>query len=43
MVTASAAERDTALAKGEVRPDDVLEAPKVKRGEPENVPARSPT
>ncbi len=39
IVTVSAAERDMALAKGEVRPDDVLEAPR-KRGEPERAPAR---
>ena len=39
LVTVSAAERDAALAKGEVRPDDVLKAPR-KRGEPENAPPR---
>ncbi len=39
LITVSAAERDAALAKGEVRPDDVLKAPR-KRGEPENAPPR---
>jgi hypothetical protein len=39
IVTVSAAERDVALSKGEVRPDDVLEAPR-KRGEGENAPPR---
>jgi len=39
LVTLSAAERDAALAKGEVRPDDVLEAPR-KRGEAENAPPK---
>jgi hypothetical protein len=39
LVTVTAAERDAALAKGDVRPDDVLEAPR-KRGEPENAPPR---
>ena len=39
LVTVTAAERDAALAKGEVRPDDVLEAPR-KRGEPDNAPPR---
>ena len=39
IVTVSPAERDAALAKGEVRPDDVLEAPR-KRGDPENAPSR---
>jgi very-short-patch-repair endonuclease len=39
LVTVTAAERDFALANGEVRPDDVLEAPR-KRGEPENAPPR---
>lgn len=39
MVTVSAAERDMALAKSEVRPDDVLEAPR-KRSEPKNAPVR---
>ena len=38
-MTVSAAQRDEALAKGEVRPDDVLEAPH-KRGEPENATPR---
>ena len=38
-VTVSPAERDEALAKGEVRPEDVLEAPR-KRGAPENAPPR---
>jgi hypothetical protein len=35
IVTVTAAERDAAVAKGEVRADDVLEAPR-KRGEPAN-------
>jgi hypothetical protein len=39
LVTVMAAERDVALAKGEVRPNDVLDAPR-KRGEPENAPPR---
>jgi hypothetical protein len=39
IITVSAAERDTALAKGEVRPDDILDAPR-QRGEPENAPRR---
>lgn len=39
LVTVLATERDAALAKGEVRADDVLEAPR-KRGEPENAPPR---
>ena len=39
LVTVTAAERDAALAKGEVRPDDVLESPR-KRGEPDNAPPR---
>jgi hypothetical protein len=39
LVTVTASERDTALAKGEVRAEDVLEAPR-KRGEPENRPPR---
>ena len=39
LVTVTAAERDAALAKGEVRPDDVLSAPR-KRGEPEEAPPR---
>ena len=39
LVTVTAAERDAALAKGEVRPDDVLEALR-KRGEPDNAPPR---
>ena len=39
LVTVDAARRDEALAKGEVRPDDVLVAPR-KRGEPENAPPR---
>lgn len=38
-ITVTTAERDDALAKGEVRPDDVLIAPR-KRGEPENAPPR---
>ncbi|MGA9283444.1 MAG: hypothetical protein WBW00_19465, partial [Pseudolabrys sp.] len=36
-VTVTAAGRDEALAKGEVRVDDVLESPR-KRGEPETAP-----
>ena len=39
LVTVTAAERDAALARGDVRPDDVLDAPR-KRGEPENAPPR---
>jgi hypothetical protein len=39
LVTVTAAERDNALAKGEVRPDDVLDALR-KRGEPESAPPR---
>jgi very-short-patch-repair endonuclease len=39
IVTVSAVERDVALSKGEVRPDDVLEAPR-KRGESENAAPR---
>jgi hypothetical protein len=39
LVTVIAAQRDAALAKGEVRPEDVLEAPR-KRGEPGNAPPR---
>ena len=39
LVTVTAAERDAALASGDVRPDDVLEAPR-KRGEPDNAPPR---
>lgn len=39
LITVSAAERDAALAKGEVRHDDILDAPR-KRGEPENAPPR---
>ena len=39
LVTVDATRRDEALAKAEVRPDDVLEAPR-KRGEPENAPPR---
>jgi very-short-patch-repair endonuclease len=39
LVTVTAAERDAALASGEVRPDDVLEAP-MKRGELDNAPVR---
>jgi hypothetical protein len=38
-VTVTAAERDEALAKGEVRVDDVLESPR-KRGEPDTAPPR---
>ena len=36
-VTVTAAERDLALENGEVRPDDVLEAPR-KRGESDDAP-----
>jgi very-short-patch-repair endonuclease len=39
LVTVTAAERNAALARGDVRPDDVLEAPR-KRGEPDNAPPR---
>ncbi len=39
LVTVTTAERDVALAKGGVRPDDVLEAPR-KRGEPDTAPPR---
>ena len=39
LVTVTAAERDLALAKGEVRPDGVLDAPP-KRGEPNDAPPR---
>lgn len=39
VVTVTAAERDAALASGEVRPNDVLEAPR-KRGEPDHAPPR---
>jgi very-short-patch-repair endonuclease len=39
IVTVTAAERDAALAKGDVRPVDVLEAPP-KRDEPANAPRR---
>jgi hypothetical protein len=39
LVTVDAARRDEALAKGEVRSDDVIAAPR-KRGEPENAPPR---
>ena len=38
-VTVTAAERDTALAKGSVRPEDVLEAPR-KRGDRADTPPR---
>ena len=38
-ITVTEAERDAALAKGQVRPDDVLIAPR-KRGEPESAPPR---
>ena len=34
LITVSASEKDAALATGDVRPDDILEAPR-KRGEPE--------
>jgi very-short-patch-repair endonuclease len=39
LVTVTAAERDAALAKREVRPDDVLDAPR-KRDEPDDAPPR---
>jgi hypothetical protein len=39
LVTVTAVERDAALTRGEVRPDDVLEAPR-KRSEPDNAPPR---
>jgi hypothetical protein len=39
LVTVTAAQRDGALASGEVRPDDVLEAPR-KRNEPDHAPPR---
>jgi hypothetical protein len=39
IVTVTAAERDAAVAKGDVRAADVLEAPR-KRGEPANAPLR---
>ena len=39
IVTVTTAERDAAVAKGDVRADDVLEAPR-KRGEPANAPLR---
>jgi superfamily I DNA and/or RNA helicase/very-short-patch-repair endonuclease len=39
ILTVSAAERDIALSTGEVRPDDVLQAPR-KRGESDNAPPR---
>ena len=39
LVTVTAVERDAALASRNVRPDDVLEAPR-KRGEPEHAPLR---
>jgi hypothetical protein len=39
LITVTATERDAAIAKGEVRPDDVLDAPR-KRGEPEAAPPR---
>ena len=39
LVTVTAAQRDATLASGDVRPDDVLEAPR-KRGEPDNAPPR---
>jgi very-short-patch-repair endonuclease len=39
LVTVTAAERDAAVAKGEVRVDDILEAPP-KRGEPKDAPPR---
>jgi len=39
LVTVTAAQRDAALASGEVRPDDVLEAPR-KRNEPDDAPPR---
>src|SRR5580704_12072941 len=39
LVTVTAAQRDAALASGEVRPDDVLEAPR-RRNETDQVPQR---
>jgi hypothetical protein len=39
LITVTAAERDAALAKGMVRPDDVLDSPR-RRGEPDNAPPR---
>jgi hypothetical protein len=39
LVTVTEAERDAALSSGEVRPDDVLEAPR-KPGEPDRAPPR---
>ncbi|MGJ4933146.1 AAA domain-containing protein [Bradyrhizobium sp. HKCCYLRH3083] len=39
IVTVSAPERDEAIAKGEVRPDDIMVAPK-KRGESSDAPTR---
>jgi hypothetical protein len=39
LVTVTAAQRDAALASGEVRPDDVLEAPR-KLNEPDHAPPR---
>ncbi len=39
LVTVTAAERDAALENGNVRADDVLDAPR-KRGEPDNAPPR---
>jgi very-short-patch-repair endonuclease len=39
IITVAASERDAALANGEVRADDVMEAPR-KRGEPEHTPVR---
>ncbi len=39
LVTVTAAQRDAALASGEVRPDDILEAPR-KRNEPDHAPPR---
>jgi hypothetical protein len=39
IITVAASERDAALANGEVRPDDVMEAPR-KRDEPKDTPVR---
>jgi very-short-patch-repair endonuclease len=39
LITVTAAERDAALAKGSVRPDDVLDSPR-RRGDPDNAPPR---
>jgi hypothetical protein len=39
ILTVTTVERDLALAKGEVRPDDIMEAPR-KRDDPPDTPAR---